>query len=69
MGKLEIIENHLAPEGRLFLFHEPPPGSSLPPSTGAVPALLEDAGFDVVEIFEQTLDRTRVGCMVAEKIK
>lgn len=31
---LAIIAEHLAPEGRLFLFHEPPPGSTSPPSLG-----------------------------------
>lgn len=65
--ELELLGNHLAPERRLFLFHEPPPGGSPPPSAGPVPELLEDAGFGVVEILEQALERTHVICVVAEK--
>ena len=67
IGELKLLRDHLAPEGRLFLFHEPPPGSSAPPSAGPVPELLEDAGFRLVEVLEQALERTHVGCVVAEK--
>jgi cyclopropane fatty-acyl-phospholipid synthase-like methyltransferase len=65
--ELAIIHEHLAPEGRLFLFHEPPPGSTAPPIAGSVPAMLEGNGFTVTEILEHDLGRTRVGCVVAEK--
>jgi cyclopropane fatty-acyl-phospholipid synthase-like methyltransferase len=63
--ELTILRAHLAPEGRLFLFHEPPPGSTGPPVAGAVPAMLESSGFVVTEILTQDLGRTRVGCVVA----
>ncbi len=65
--ELAIIREHLAPEGRLFLFHEPPPNSTGPAIVGPVPALLEDSGFAVVEIMHTDLERTRVGCIVAGK--
>jgi cyclopropane fatty-acyl-phospholipid synthase-like methyltransferase len=65
--ELAILRDHLAPEGRLFLFHESPPGSTAPPIAGPVPALLEDNGFTVAEILEQDLERTRVGCVIAKK--
>jgi cyclopropane fatty-acyl-phospholipid synthase-like methyltransferase len=65
--ELTILRDHLAPRGRLYLFHEPPPGSTAPPITGAVPAVLESNGFTVTEILAQDLGRTRVGCVIAEK--
>ena len=65
--ELAILRDHLAPKGRLFLFHEPPPGSTASPIVGAVPALLEGGGFTVAEILEQDLERTRVGCVIAER--
>ena len=65
--ELEIIGEHLAPERRLFLFHEPPPGAAASTIAGPVPALLEDNGFAVVEILQRDLGRTRVGCIIAEK--
>jgi trans-aconitate methyltransferase len=64
--ELTILKDHLAPEGRLFLFHEPPPGSTAPPIAASVPAVLESGGFTVTEILTQDLGRTRVGCVVAE---
>jgi NAD(P)-dependent dehydrogenase (short-subunit alcohol dehydrogenase family) len=42
---LSVLRGHLAPGGRLFLFHESPPGSTAPPDAGQVPALLEEGGF------------------------
>jgi cyclopropane fatty-acyl-phospholipid synthase-like methyltransferase len=65
--ELAILREHLAPDGRLFLFHEPPPGSTTPPIAAAVPALLERNGFTVAEILTHDLERTRVGCVIAEK--
>ena len=65
--ELAILREHLAPEGRLFLFHEPPPGSTTPPDAGPVRALLEDNGFAVTEVVEEDLGRTRVGCVIAKK--
>jgi ubiquinone/menaquinone biosynthesis C-methylase UbiE len=63
--ELSILRDHLAPNGRLFLFHEPPPGSTAPPIAGPVPAVLESINFTVTEILTQDLGRTRVGCVVA----
>jgi hypothetical protein len=40
--ELAIIGEHLAPTGRLFLFHEPPPGNAMPPIPGTLPELLEE---------------------------
>jgi SAM-dependent methyltransferase len=65
--ELAILREHLAPEGRLFLFHEPPPGSTTPPDAGPVRALLEDNGFAVTEVVEEDLGRTHVGCVIAKK--
>lgn len=62
-----IIRERLVPDGRLFLFHEPPPGSAVAPDAGPVPALLEGNGFAVAEILAQDLGRTQVGCVIAEK--
>ena len=63
--ELTTLKNHLAPEGRLFLFHEPPPGSTAPPIAGPLPAVLESGGFTVTEILTQDLGRTRVGCVIS----
>ena len=63
--ELKILRDHLAPEGRLFLFHELPPGSTAPPIAGPLPAVLESGGFTVTEILTQNLGRTHVGCVVA----
>ncbi len=63
--ELKILRDHLAPEGRLFLFHEPPPGSIALPMAASVPAALESSGFTVKEIFTQDLGRTRIGCVIA----
>jgi trans-aconitate methyltransferase len=63
--ELTILRDHLAPSGRLFLFHEPPPGGTAPPIAGPVPAVLESAGFTVKKLLTQDLGRTRVGCVVA----
>ena len=63
--ELTTLWNHLAPKGRLFLFHEPPPGSTAPPIPASVPAVLESSGFTVTEILTQDLGRTRCGCVIA----
>ena len=63
--ELKILRGHLATKGQLFLFHEPPPGSTAPPIAASVPAVLESGGFAVTEILTQDLGRTRVGCVVA----
>ena len=63
--ELTILRDHLAPKGRLYLFHEPPPGSTVPPIAASVPAVLESGGFAVTKILTQELGRTRVGCVVA----
>jgi SAM-dependent methyltransferase len=65
--ELTILRDHLAPKGRLYLFHEPPPASTAPPITGSVLAVLASNGFTVTEILAQDLGRTRVGCVIAEK--
>jgi cyclopropane fatty-acyl-phospholipid synthase-like methyltransferase len=65
--ELAILREHLAPDGRLFLFHEPPPDSTAPPIAAHVLALLEKGGFTVVETLEQDLGRSRVGCAIAGK--
>jgi SAM-dependent methyltransferase len=65
--ELAILGEHLASEGRLFLFQEQPPGSTAPPTAGPAPTLLESNGFTVTEILEQDLERTRVGGIMAEK--
>jgi SAM-dependent methyltransferase len=67
--ELTILRDHLAPRGRLYFFHEPPPASTAPPITGSVPAVLASNGFTVTEILAQDLGRTRVGCVIAEKKK
>jgi SAM-dependent methyltransferase len=64
--ELTILRDHRAPKGRLFLFHEPPPGSTVPSIVEPVPAALESGGFTVTQILTQDLGRTRVGCIVAE---
>jgi hypothetical protein len=43
--ELAILKDHLAPEGRLFLFHEPLGNTAPPPTAGPVPALLEGTPF------------------------
>jgi cyclopropane fatty-acyl-phospholipid synthase-like methyltransferase len=48
--ELTILRDHLAPKGQLYLFHEPPPGSTAPPIAASVPAVLESSGFTVTEI-------------------
>ncbi len=63
--ELKILRGHLATKGRLFLFHEPPLGSTAPPIAGPLPAVLESGGFTVTEIITQDLGRTRVGCVIA----
>jgi cyclopropane fatty-acyl-phospholipid synthase-like methyltransferase len=65
--ELTILRDHLAPQGRLYLFHEPPPGSTAPPIAGSVLAALESNGFTLTENLTQDLGRTRVGCVMAEK--
>lgn len=67
--ELTIVRDHLAPQGRLYLFHEPPPGSTAPPIAGSVLAALESNGFTLTENLTQDLERTRVGCVVAETKK
>src|SRR5918997_6949906 len=64
--ELTIVRDHLAPQGQLYLFHEPPPGSTAPPIAGSVLAALENNGFKVTENLTQDLERTRLGCVVAE---
>lgn len=67
LRELEMLREHLAPKGKLYLFHEPPPRSAAPPAPGQVPALLEESGFVVSEILVEDLGRTRVGCIIAKK--
>jgi cyclopropane fatty-acyl-phospholipid synthase-like methyltransferase len=67
--ELAIVRDHLAPRGRLYLFHEPPPGKTAPPIAGSVLAALESNGFTVTENLTQDLGRTRLGCVMAEKKK
>ena len=63
--ELTTLRNHLAPKGRLFLFHEPLPGSTAPTIATSVPAALESSGFTVMEILTQDLGRTRIECVIA----
>jgi SAM-dependent methyltransferase len=65
--ELAVLREHLAPKGRLYLFHEPPPGSAISPIPPTVPALLEEGGFSVGEAMERDFGRSRVGCVIAEK--
>lgn len=65
--ELEIIDERLAPGGRLFLFYESPPGTAAPPDVGPAVENLEGNGFVVTEVLMQDLGRTRAGCVVAEK--
>jgi SAM-dependent methyltransferase len=65
--ELEIIGEHLAPGGRLFLFYDSPPCSDALPDARPAVALLEGNGLAVVEVLTQDLGRTRVGCVVAQK--
>ena len=67
--ELAIVRDHLAPQGQLYLFHEPPPGSTAPPITGSVLAALENNGFKATENLTQDLERTRLGCVVADTNK
>jgi trans-aconitate methyltransferase len=63
--ELQILRDHLAPKGRLFLFHEPPPGSTASPLAVSVPAVLESSGFTVTEVLARDLGRTRIECIIA----
>jgi trans-aconitate methyltransferase len=63
--ELQILRDRLAPKGQLFLFHEPPPGSTAPPIAASVPAVLESSGFTVTDALAQDLGRTRIGCIIA----
>ena len=65
--ELTILRDHLAPQGRLYLFHEPPPGSIASPIARSVLAELESNGFTLTDNLTQDLGRTRVGCVMAEK--
>ena len=65
--ELAIVRDHLAPQGGLYLFHEPPPGSTAPPIAGSALVALENNGFKVTENLTQDLRRTCVGCVIAEK--
>jgi hypothetical protein len=59
--ELTILRDHLAPKGPLFLFHEPPPGGTVPPMAGPVPAMLDSSGFTATEILTQDFGRTQIG--------
>jgi SAM-dependent methyltransferase len=63
--ELTTLRDHLAPKGPLYLFHEPPPGSTAPPIAASVPAVLESSGYTVTEILTQDLGRARIGCVIA----
>jgi cyclopropane fatty-acyl-phospholipid synthase-like methyltransferase len=63
--ELAVLREHLRPGGRLFLFQEPPPGTSSPPIPATVPDLLADGGLTVADVLERDLGRTRVGCVIA----
>lgn len=65
--ELEAIGRHLAPDGKLFLFYELPPGTAAPPDAGPAVANLEGSGFVVAGVQTRDLGRTSVGCVVAEK--
>ncbi|AHY48116.1 Methyltransferase domain (plasmid) [Rubrobacter radiotolerans] len=65
--ELAVLYEHLAPKGRLFLFHEPPPGSTPAPISEPMLTMLDGGGFRVAGVLEHDLGHTRVGCVVAGK--
>lgn len=64
--ELARLRDHLSPAGRLFLFYESPPGGG-PPDAGPAVALLEVNGFSITEVLTRDLERTSVGCIIAER--
>ncbi len=65
--EMEVLYKHLAPEGSLYLFHEPPPGSAAHPTSGPILATLQESGFTAAEILARDLGHTRVGCVISRK--
>jgi hypothetical protein len=64
---IDAAKGRIAPDVRLFLFREPPPGSATPPIVALVLAPLGEGGFTVVETLEQYPGGSRVGGVVAGK--
>ncbi len=62
---LMTVRDLLAPNGRLYLVHEPPPGSSASPVDPLVAALATVDGLMVIDIQIEEFGRTRCGCVTA----
>lgn len=58
------VRRFLGPGGRLFVFHQPPPGAVAPDPAPAVERLTA-AGFAVHDTRSVALARTEVGCIEA----
>src|SRR5690606_17173800 len=64
---LARLRDVLAPEGRLYLFHETPPGSADSPVAAPVAGLEAVDGLTVVDSRMEDSGRTRCGCVIAAR--
>lgn len=63
--ELEVVRNHLAPGGRLYLAYEPLVADQARKTVETLSAVLDGHGFTVSDVLVQDLSATRVGCVIA----
>lgn len=64
---LARLRDVLAPEGRLYLFHETPPGSAESPVAAPIVGLAAVDGLTVADSRVKDFGRTRCGCDIAAR--
>jgi SAM-dependent methyltransferase len=62
--ELAVVRKHLAPNGKLALFHDTPPGAPAPDPAPAI-ARLEAHGLRITAAYTGDVSATRVGCIRA----
>lgn len=66
--ELAVVKKLLAPQGKLYIFHQPPPGTTIAFNktiVAKVKANLEKEDFNVVDIQHQTMSPAPVVCITS----
>lgn len=66
--ELDVIRRLLKPDGRFYLFHQPPPGHDLEEFENAFRSNLSKCGFSIIDNFKDQRESVRSVALVAEPI-
>lgn len=64
-AELAEIKKLLTPDGRFYLFHQPPPGHDVREFAAVFEKNLESGGFEIIEISIKSLEPVEAVCVVS----